>query len=108
MESIKIYLESIKKQFNQYKSLGEKAINQLETEKLFVSQNDNTNSIAVIIKHMHGNMLSRWTDFLSTDGEKTWRKREREFEQENMEKVMLLKMWENGEGTEKLPTNKMA
>ena len=96
MESIKIYLESIKKQFNQYKSLGEKAINQLETEKLFVSQNDNTNSIAVIIKHMHGNMLSRWTDFLSTDGEKTWRKREGEFEQENMEKVMLLKMWENG------------
>ncbi len=96
MEITQNYLESVIKQFHYYKSLGEKAIDQLETKQLFYSGNENTNSIAVIVKHMHGNMLSRWTDFLTTDGEKIWRKRNDEFEQENMEKATVLKMWDEG------------
>ena len=68
------YLDSIKKQFLYYKTLGEKAMNQLEPEQLFISVNDDTNSIAVIVKHLSGNMISRWTDFLTSDGEKKWRR----------------------------------
>ena len=98
MEINQNYLESVIKQFYYYKSLGEKAIDQLEAKQLFYSANENTNSIAVIVKHMHGNMLSRWTDFLTTDGEKTWRKRNDEFEQEIMEKATVLKLWEEGWG----------
>ena len=91
------YLSSIKKQFNQYKLIGEKAINQLEEEQLFVTQNEHTNSIAIIIKHLHGNMISRWTDFLTSDGEKPWRKRDDEFEQEDHKKKSeVLTMWNEG------------
>ena len=90
------YLESVKKQFHQYKSLGEKAIQQLETQQLFFSKNEHTNSIAVIVKHMHGNMLSRWTDFLTTDGEKPWRKRDDEFEDAGTDKAEVIKNWEDG------------
>ena len=90
------YLGSVKKQFLQYKTLGEKAMNQLEPQELFFSQNENTNSIAVIVKHLHGNMISRWTDFLTTDGEKPWRKRDDEFEQESTGKAEIVKMWEEG------------
>ena len=90
------YLESVQKQFKQYRSLGEKAINQLEPGKLFFSANEESNSIAVIVKHMHGNMLSRWTDFLTTDGEKPWRKRDNEFEDTGNEKAAVIKNWEEG------------
>ncbi len=90
------YLKSVKKQFNQYKLVGEKAINQLEAEQLFVTLNANTNSIAVIVKHLHGNMLSRWTDFLTTDGEKPWRKRDDEFEDDGIEKPPVIRNWEEG------------
>ena len=75
------FLTSANRQFLYYKTLGEKAIEQLEPEQLFVSLNDDTNSIAIIIKHLHGNMLSRWTDFLTTDGEKEWRDRDGEFDE---------------------------
>jgi hypothetical protein len=74
------FLKSVNRQFLYYKTLGEKAIGQLEAEQLFISLNEDTNSIATIIKHLHGNMLSRWTDFLTTDGEKAWRKRDEEFD----------------------------
>jgi hypothetical protein len=90
------YLESSKKQFLYYKLLGEKAINQLEEEQLFLSVNQNTNSIATIIKHLSGNMLSRWTDFLSTDGEKEWRNRDLEFENTIKTKLELLEIWNKG------------
>lgn len=96
MEINLYYLENIKKQFNYYKSLGEKAIDQLDTKQLFYAGNENTNSIAVIVKHLHGNMSSRWTDFLTTDGEKTWRKRDDEFESGQETKETILKMWHNG------------
>ena len=70
MEMKTNYLECDKKQFLYYKTLGEKAFDQLEPEQLFISVNEDTNSIAVIVNHLVGNMLSRWTDFLTTDGEK--------------------------------------
>jgi hypothetical protein len=90
------YLESVKKQFLYYKTLGEKAIEQLEPEQLFVSVNEDTNSIATIIKHISGNMLSRWTDFLTSDGEKEWRNRDTEFENDLQSKEEVLEVWNKG------------
>jgi hypothetical protein len=90
------YLESVKKQFLYYKTLGEKAMGQLEPEQLFVSVNEDTNSIAVIVKHLSGNMLSRWTDFLTTDGEKEWRNRDGEFEETITTKEELMTLWNKG------------
>ncbi len=90
------YLESIKKQFLYYKALGEKAMEQLEPEQLFVSVNEETNSIAVIVKHLSGNMISRWTDFLTNDGEKEWRNRDGEFEETINTKEELMAVWNKG------------
>ncbi len=92
------FLRSANRQFLYYKTLGEKAIDQLEPEQLFISLNDDTNSIATIVKHLHGNMLSRWTDFLTTDGEKEWRHRDGEFEALKKEKTkdLVLKQWNEG------------
>ncbi len=96
MEAKNSYLESVKKQFLYYKTLGEKAMDQLEHEQLFVSVNEETNSIATIVKHLSGNMLSRWTDFLSSDGEKEWRNRDSEFVDTIKTKKELLTIWNNG------------
>jgi len=96
METNLIYLESVKKQMLYYKTIAEKAMEQLEEEQLFFSANEDTNSIAVVIKHMAGNMLSRWTDFLTSDGEKEWRNRDGEFENETTSKLALLQLWEKG------------
>jgi hypothetical protein len=90
------YLESIKKQFLYYKLLGEKTFEQLSEEKLFFKYNDDSNSIAIIVKHLHGNMMSRWTNFLSSDGEKEWRNRDREFEQKTETKESVLALWNEG------------
>ena len=96
MEANESYLESVKKQFLYYKMLGEKAMNQLETEQLFVAVNEDTNSIATIIKHISGNMLSRWTDFLTSDGEKEWRNRDAEFGNDLQTKEEVLQVWNKG------------
>lgn len=96
MKADESYLESVKKQFLYYKMLGEKAIHQLEPEQLFVSLNEDTNSIATIIKHISGNMLSRWTDFLTSDGEKEWRNRDAEFENDLKSKEEVLIVWNKG------------
>lgn len=90
------YLKSIKQQFEYYKILGEKAIEQLEEEQLFIALNEDSNSIATIIKHISGNMLSRWTDFLNSDGEKEWRNRDAEFENDIKTKSELLAIWNKG------------
>jgi len=92
----KEYLESVKQQFAYYKLLGEKAMAQLTDEKLFWQYNEESNSIATIVKHLSGNMLSRWTDFLTTDGEKEWRKRDAEFENSLQTREALLQVWQNG------------
>lgn len=90
------YLESAKKQFLYYKTLGEKAIAQLEPNQLFIELNSDTNSIAIIVKHLAGNMLSRWTDFKTTDGEKQWRNRDKEFENNFTTKEEVMQYWEKG------------
>lgn len=96
MESNIPYLDSVKKQFLYYKMLGEKAMHQLEPEQLFVAVNEDTNSIATIVKHLSGNMLSRWTDFLTTDGEKEWRNRDSEFDNDLQNQEDVLTLWNKG------------
>ncbi len=96
MEINNIFIVSVKKQMLYYKTVAEKAIDQLEEEQLFVSVNDDTNSIATIVKHLAGNMLSRWTDFLTSDGEKEWRNRDGEFENTINSKEEILKIWNEG------------
>ena len=96
MEINDSYLNSVKKQFLYYKMLGEKAMSQLQPEQLFVVVNEDTNSIATIVKHLSGNMLSRWTDFLTTDGEKEWRNRDSEFENDLQTKEAVMALWNKG------------
>ena len=91
-----IFLESVKKRFADYKEIAEKAIEQLEPSQLFSSPNADTNSIAMIVQHMAGNMLSRWTDFLTTDGEKEWRQRDDEFESMLNTKEEVMNAWNKG------------
>jgi len=90
------YLNSVKKQFEYYKLLGEKTFAQVADEKLFWKYNEESNSIAAIVKHLWGNMLSRWTDFLTTDGEKEWRKRDAEFENDITTRKELIDKWNEG------------
>ena len=92
----KNYLDSARKQFEYYKMLGEKTFDQMPDEALFWQYNADSNSIAIIVKHLWGNMLSRWTDFLSTDGEKAWRNREAEFDADIADRAELLAKWEEG------------
>ncbi|WP_031529621.1 DUF1572 family protein [Dyadobacter crusticola] len=90
------YLASSIKQFEYYKMLGEKAIAQLPDEALFWQYNAESNSIAVIVNHIVGNMLSRFTDFLTTDGEKPWRNRDAEFEDLFSGREEIILHWEKG------------
>jgi Protein of unknown function (DUF1572) len=82
--------------FKQYKTLGEKALNQINPNQFDWKPDSESNSIFIIIKHLNGNMLSRWTDFLTTDGEKEWRNRDTEFEEQNLTKQQLLDHWQKG------------
>ena len=90
------YLESGIKQFQYYKVLGERTFAQLKDEELFWQYNEASNSIGIIVKHLWGNMLSRWTNFLTEDGEKSWRHREAEFETDIQTRKELLEKWEAG------------
>ena len=90
------YLESIQKQFHYYKSLGDKTFEQLSFEELKQFITPETNSIAILVKHMVGNMLSRWTNFLTEDGEKIWRERDNEFIDSYASKEEMLTNWEKG------------
>jgi hypothetical protein len=91
-----MYLESVVNQFKYYKTLGEKTFDQLTDDQMFWQYNEESNSIAIIISHLSGNMLSRWTDFLTTDGEKDWRNRDREFETRDLTKAELIARWNVG------------
>lgn len=92
----KEFLNSAKKQFEYYKSVGEKTFDQLDDKDLFWQCNESSNSIAIIVNHLWGNMKSRWTDFLTSDGEKEWRNRDVEFESVIKTKSELLDKWEDG------------
>lgn len=90
------YLESAGKLLRYYKSLGEGAIAQITDEQMHWTYNESSNSIAVIIRHIAGNSLSRWSDFLTSDGEKPWRNRDEEFEDPSASKLELLELWNKG------------
>ncbi|MEX0313304.1 MAG: DUF1572 family protein [Allomuricauda sp.] len=90
------YLKSALFEFRRYKSMGDKTFAQLSDEQIRWKFKETDNSISIIVKHMVGNMLSRWTNFLTEDGEKTWRNREMEFEGEYSSKDEMLQAWEKG------------
>jgi hypothetical protein len=96
MNATSDYLISVRKQFEYYKMLGDKTIAAVPDEGLFWRYNEQSNSIATIVSHLSGNMLSRWTDFLTTDGEKDWRNRDAEFENTIRAKEDLIAVWERG------------
>lgn len=84
------------KRFRNYKELGDKTLAQLSEADLHFQPSSESNSIAVIIQHMHGNMLSRWTNFLTEDGEKEWRQRDAEFTAGHQSKETILARWKEG------------
>ncbi len=90
------YLPSVVKQFEYYKMLGDNTFNQLTDNDLNWQYNNQSNSISIIVKHCVGNMLSRWTNFLTEDGEKTWRERDQEFEGSYKNKATLITAWKKG------------
>ena len=87
------YLASIEKQFQYYRTLGDRTFAQVSDEDLFWQYNPESNSIAIIVKHIWGNALSRWTDFLNSDGEKEWRQREAEFDADISSRQEMLAKW---------------
>jgi hypothetical protein len=89
-------LSAIRKVFETYKQLGDKTFSQLNDDALFAVQGAEANSIAVIIQHLAGNMHSRWTDFLHSDGEKPNRNRDAEFVADTLTREQLLNIWESG------------
>jgi len=90
------YVEDAQAIFQQYKQIAERAMDQLIDDQLFLALDDESNSIAIIIKHLSGNMRSRWTDFLTTDGEKPYRQRDTEFVDPPPTRAALMQAWEEG------------
>jgi hypothetical protein len=90
------YLQTAIKRLRYYKELGEKTFGQLTDAEMHFTPNAASNSIAVIVQHMAGNMLSRWTNFLTEDGEKPWRQRDEEFEVHDYSKQQIIELWEKG------------
>jgi len=90
------FLKDILKRFQSYKDLGDKTFAQLDDKDFFYQPSTESNSIAIIVHHMYGNMMSRFTNFLTEDGEKSWRQRDEEFEQVNITKQDLITWWNAG------------
>jgi Protein of unknown function (DUF1572) len=90
------YVEDSLALFHYYKSLAERAMEQVADQDLFALLDDEANSIAIVVKHMAGNMRSRWTDFLTSDGEKPNRDRDTEFVDPPVTRAGLMEMWEKG------------
>ena len=91
-----VFLDSAIKRLTYYKELGERTFSQLNDNDFQFLPNEESNSIAIIIQHMSGNMLSRWTNFLTEDGEKEWRQRDAEFESLAVSKDELIALWNKG------------
>ncbi|MCC5937281.1 MAG: DUF1572 family protein [Lunatimonas sp.] len=96
MSTTGTYLESTIQLFRDYKAMGEKAMSQIPSEKLFYQFNEDSNSVAMLVNHLNGNMLSRWTDFLQSNGEKPWRERDAEFEPFLDSEAKMWEKWEEG------------
>ena len=90
------YLSTVTRRLLYYKDLAEKTFDQLEEADFHFRPNEGSNSIALIVQHLHGNMLSRWTNFLTEDGEKSWRQRDDEFETHSYDKAQLIDLWQKG------------
>ena len=90
------FLDSIQSQFKYYKNLGDNTFEQLENEDIHWQYNKESNSIAIVVKHIVGNMISRWTNFRNEDGEKEWRQRDTEFIDTYTSKEEMLFAWEKG------------
>ncbi len=90
------FLKDSIKRFKYYKELGDKTFEQLSEADLFYQPSSESNSIAVTVQHMYGNMMSRWTNFLTEDGEKEWRKRDAEFEIIQCSKADIISFWNDG------------
>ena len=90
------FLQTAKRWFEYYKGLAERTFAQLGEDDFYYAPNEESNSIAIIIQHMAGNMISRWTNFLTEDGEKAWRARDDEFEPHKYSKQELIEIWDNG------------
>ena len=90
------YLKSVENLFQYYRSLGDKAFAQIDEPGIHWKYNEESNSIAAIVKHISGNSLSRWTDFLTTDGEKEWRDRDDEFDDTITNKDEMIALWNKG------------
>ena len=90
------YLAAIKKQFHYYKQLADKCFSRLSNDDIHWQFNNQSNSIAITVKHIAGNMKSRWTNFLTEDGEKSWRNRDNEFKDPYVSKAAMIEDWESG------------
>jgi len=90
------FMSSTINAFEANKRLADRAVEQVSVDKLHVALDENTNCIAVIMKHIAGNLISRWTDFLTTDGEKPGRNRDHEFVDSFSSRAELLELWERG------------
>ncbi|MHC5052721.1 MAG: DUF1572 family protein [Planctomycetota bacterium] len=96
MDALENYLASSRFELERTKRLGEGALAQLADDHWHRRPADAANSIAILIQHLHGNMLSRWTEFLTSDGEKPTRTRDAEFEEQQLTPARLRELWEEG------------
>ena len=94
MKLEKLILESLRYRFREVKKLGDGTLAQIDESDINWRSNPEANSIAIIVQHLHGNMVSRWTDFLTSDGDKPWRDRDGEFEPKQGNRAELLRLWE--------------
>jgi len=90
------FLDSTRKMFRYYEHLGRRTLDQLSDDQITHEPGDGSNSIEVLVRHLSGNMLSRWTDFLTSDGEKPWRDRDSEFEAPDDTRAELEERWDRG------------
>ena len=90
------YLDTIKEDFKKYKKIAEDTLSQLNEDEIHYRSGEDSNSISILIQHVSGNLVSRFSDFLTADGEKEWRKRDTEFEEQNLSKEKLIEKWNSG------------
>jgi hypothetical protein len=96
MNSDELLLKSLQYRYREIKRSGDRTLSQLDESDIHWQFNQETNSIAIVVQHLHGNMLSRWTDFFTTDGDKPWRNRDGEFESKRFTREQLTALWNEG------------